>query len=135
MADQSTMRSATRPAPIPWAMQIDALSAADPSRLARCLTRAILGCGGWVLRRGMKRNGSLNMLFEFARQDCVDVYSVLVASGLELSPIGHLRLTELCQCTRSQHRDCGADIACVDLEIQTISMDGLAVTDSSSCSA
>jgi hypothetical protein len=59
------------------------------------------------------------MLFEFERQACVDIYSILIASGLELSQTGHLRFTELCQCTRSQQRDCGAEIASVDLEIQT----------------
>jgi hypothetical protein len=59
------------------------------------------------------------MLFEFERQACVDIYSVLIAAGLELSQNGHLRFTELCQCTRSSRLDCGADIASIDLEIQT----------------
>jgi len=43
----------------------------------------------------------------------------LIATGLELSPSGHLRFTELCQCTRSQQRDCGTEIASIDLEVQT----------------
>ncbi len=59
------------------------------------------------------------MLFEFERQACVDIYTILIATGLELSQNGHVRLTELCQCTRSQQRDCGAEIASVDLEVQT----------------
>jgi hypothetical protein len=49
----------------------------------------------------------------------VDIYSVLIAAGLELSPSGHMRFTELCQCTRSQQRDCGSEIASIDLEVQT----------------
>jgi len=32
-------------------------------------------------------------LFEFERQACVDIYSVLVAAGLELSQQGHIRFT------------------------------------------
>jgi hypothetical protein len=60
------------------------------------------------------------MLFEFERQACVDIYSVLIAAGIELSQSGHLRFTELCQCTRNQKRECGAEIASVDLEIQTL---------------
>ncbi len=100
-------------------MQMKAVSAEDPSRLVQSLTGAILACGGWVLSRGANDTGLINMLFEFERRSCVDIYSVLVAAGLELSPNGHLRLTELCQCTRSQHRDCGAEIASVDLEVQT----------------
>lgn len=104
---------------IPWAMQMKAVSAEEPSRLVQSLTGAILGCGGWVLSRGANDTGLINMLFEFERQACVDIYSVLIGAGLELSQGGHIRFTELCQCTRSHHRDCGAEIASVDLEIQT----------------
>jgi hypothetical protein len=104
---------------IPWAMQMKAVSTEDPSRLVQALTGAILGCGGWVLSRGANDSGRVNMLFEFERQACVDIYTILIATGLELSQSGHIRLTELCQCTRSQQRDCGAEIASVDLEVQT----------------
>ena len=103
----------------PWAMQMKAVSTQEPSRLVQCLTGAILGCGGWVLSRGANDTGMINMLFEFERQACVDIYSILIATGLELSPSGHLRFTELCQCTRSQQRDCGTEIASIDLEVQT----------------
>lgn len=105
---------------IPWAMQMNAVSLEEPGRLVQTLTGAILGCGGWVLSRGANDNGTISMLFEFERYACVDIYSVLIAAGLELSQNGHIRFTELCQCTRSNHRDCGAEIASVDLEIQTL---------------
>jgi hypothetical protein len=72
-----------------------------------------------VLSRGANDTGMINMLFEFERQACVDIYSILIAAGLELSPNGHLRFTELCQCTRSAQRDCGTEIASIDLEVQT----------------
>jgi hypothetical protein len=104
---------------IPWALQMKAVSIEEPSRLVQLLTGAILGCGGWVLSRGANDSGRVNMLFEFERQACVDIYTVLVAAGVELSQTGHIRLTELCQCTRSQRRNCDAEIAGVDLEIQT----------------
>jgi hypothetical protein len=104
---------------VPWAMQMKAVSTVEPSRLVQCLTGAILGCGGWVLSRGANDTGTVSMLFEFERQACVDIYSILIGAGLELSPNGHLRFTELCQCTRSQQRDCGTEIASVDLEVQT----------------
>jgi hypothetical protein len=64
----------------------------------------------------------VSMLFEFERQACLDIYSVLIAAGLELSQYGHIRFTELCQCTRSHPEECGAEIASVDLEIQTTSV-------------
>ena len=114
------LRDAARSMSIPWAMEMKAVSIEDPSRLVRTLTGAILGCGGWVLSRGANDTGTVSMLFEFERQACVDIYSVLVAAGLELSQSGHVRFTELCQCTRSHQRDCGSEIASVDLEIQTL---------------
>jgi hypothetical protein len=108
---------------IPWAMQMKAVSIEEPSRLVQTLTGAILGCGGWVLSRGANDTGTVSMLFEFERQACVDIYSLLIASGLELSQNGHIRFTELCQCTRSQQKNCGAEIASVDLEVQTFPME------------
>jgi hypothetical protein len=110
-------------ASIPWAMQMKAISIEEPSRLVQTLTGAILGCGGWVLSRGASDTGTVNMLFEFERQACVDIYSVMIAAGLELSQSGHIRFTELCQCTRSHQQECGTEIASVDLEIQTFPID------------
>jgi hypothetical protein len=104
---------------LPWALQMKAVSIEEPGRLVQTLTGAILGCGGWVLSRGANDVGTINMLFEFERHACVDIYSVLIAAGLELSQSGHIRFTELCQCTRSSRVDCGAEIASIDLEIQT----------------
>ena len=104
---------------VPWALEMTAISLVEPSRLVRALTGAILGCGGWVLSRGATDTGIVNMLFEFERQACLDIYSVLIASGLELSQNGHMRFTELCQCTRSRQQECGTEIASIDLEIQT----------------
>ena len=104
---------------IPWAMEMKAISTEEPGRLVQSLTGAILGCGGWVLSRGANDTGTVNMLFEFERQQCVDIYSILVAAGLELSQSGHLRITGLCQCTRSHPQECGTEIASIDLEIQT----------------
>lgn len=104
---------------VPWALQMKAVSMEEPSRLVQSLTGAILGCGGWVLSRGATDTGQINMLFEFERRSCVDMYSLLIGAGLELSPVGHIRFTELCQCTRSHPLDCGTEIASIDLEIQT----------------
>jgi hypothetical protein len=65
----------------------------------------------------------LTLLFEFERAVCVDIYSGLVGTGLELSRAGHLRFTELCQCTRSGRQDCGTEIASIELEIQTFPLE------------
>jgi hypothetical protein len=104
---------------IPWSIQVRAVSAEEPARLVQSLTGAIKGCGGWVLSRGTNAAGMINLLFEFERQACIEIYSVLIASGLELSQSGHIHFTELCRCTRNQEPACGVEIASVDLEIQT----------------
>jgi hypothetical protein len=116
---------------IPWALEMRAVSMEEPSRLVKTLTGAILGCGGWVLSRGASDSGTVSMLFEFERQACLDIYSVLIAAGLELDQSGHIRLTELCQCTRSRQKECGREIASVDLEIQTLPVEMLAPRGSS----
>jgi hypothetical protein len=110
-----------------WALQMRATTLEDPSRLIQTLTGAILGSGGWVLSRGATDSGLINMLFEFERQSCVEMYTVLIAVGLELSQLAHLRFTELCQCTRSHHDDCGGEIVSVDLEIHSYPIEASAV--------
>jgi hypothetical protein len=105
---------------IPWAMEMKAISVEEPSRLVQTLTGAVLASGGWVLSRGANDSGMVSMLFEFERQACVEIYTMLIAAGLELSQGGHIRFTELCQCTRNQQTDCGTEIASIDLEIQTL---------------
>jgi hypothetical protein len=103
----------------PWSMQMHAIALDEPAHLARCLGGTIVRCGGWVLSRGISDSGTLTMLFEFQRDACVDIYSGLVGAGLELTRTGHLRFTELCQCTRNNRGGCGTEIASIDLEIRT----------------
>jgi hypothetical protein len=112
-------KSAEFQAEIPWAMHLQAIALEEPDRLIRALTGVIISAGGWVLSRGSTDAGVVSLLFEFERSACVDIYSGLVGVGLELSRSGHLRFTELCQCTRSSQSDCGAEIASIDLEIET----------------
>jgi hypothetical protein len=102
---------------VPWALQLKATTMEEPCGLIQTLTGAILGLGGWVLSRGADDAGTINMLFEFERGRCLDMYTVLIAVGLDLSQLAHLRFTELCQCTRSHFADCSDEIVSVDLEI------------------
>jgi hypothetical protein len=104
-------------------MQMCAVSMEEPGHLLRTVTGAILGCGGWVLSRASNDTGAVNLLFEFERRSCLDIYSVLVAAGVELSQSGHIRFTELCQCTHLRPVNCGDEIASIDLEIQTFPME------------
>lgn len=110
----------TMPADISWAMEMKAVSSEDPWRLMRTLAGGIAECGGWVLSRAEIEIGTIRVVFEFERRACMEIYAALIAAGVELSPTGHMRLTELCQCTRSRQQSCGEEIASVELEVRTI---------------
>jgi hypothetical protein len=96
-----------------------AISQVEPSRLVKSVTGAILACGGWVLGRSATDTGLIDILFEFERRSCLEIYSTLIAAGLVLSHGAHLRFTELCQCTRLGTRACSEEVVSVDLEVQT----------------
>ncbi len=112
----------------PWALEMNAISAEDSTNLVETLTGAILGCGGWVLSRGANEDGKVSMLFEFERRACVEIYSILIAAGVELSPAAHIQLTELCQCTCNHPDDCANEIASIDLEVQTFPVETIQET-------
>ena len=113
------------PGSITWAMRMKAVSSEEPMRLSRMLMGAILGCGAWMLSHTMTDAGRINVVFEFERGACLDIYSVLIAAGVELSPLGHRRMTELCQCTRHRRPGCGEEFASVELEIYTFQQSGV----------
>lgn len=120
MRQASIVRNALPPGAIPWALQMMAVSREEPGRLVKSLTGAILACGGWVLSRSASDSGMIDILFEFERHSCLEIYSILIAAGLELTRAAHVRFTELCQCTLLAQKDCTREIVSVDLEVQTL---------------
>jgi hypothetical protein len=119
MRQASTFRDPLQPGVIAWALQMRAISRDEPSRAVKSVTGAILACGGWVLSRSASDTGLIDILFEFERRSCLEIYSVLIAAGLELSQGAHIRFTELCQCTRMVRKECQEEIVSIDLEVQT----------------
>lgn len=100
-----------------WNLKLTALSADDPERLIRYLTGALLACGGWVLTRSTQGSEAAAMDFEFARASCVEIYSILVATGLELSRQSHIQLADLCHCTKNLIDTRAFEIVRVDLVV------------------
>jgi hypothetical protein len=72
-----------------------------------------------MLSRSASDSGLIDLLFEFERRSCLEIYSILIASGVELSRAAHLQFTELCQCTILRREGSPDEIVSVDLEIQT----------------
>jgi hypothetical protein len=123
MSHAAPMVSRQVASPEGWSIQMRAISMGDPVDLLDTLSNAILDCGGWILSRSANDSGIVNMLFEFERQACIDIYSTVVAAGLELSQSSHIRFTELCHCTIFQTDEHASEVVGIDLEIQTFSKD------------
>lgn len=99
-------------------MNLTARCAEETPRTVRFLTGAVMACGGYVLSRRFDAGESAAIEFEFARATCVEMYSVLIAAGLELSAQSHLSMAALCQCTRETLELTAGDPVRVELTIR-----------------
>jgi len=113
------VRAITEPSREPkgWELSLNALCADDTARTVRFLTGAVMACGGFVLSRRFDAGETAAIEFEFVRAMCVEMYSVLIAAGLELTAQSHLIMASLCQCTRETLEATAGDPVRVDLTI------------------
>lgn len=100
-----------------WNLNLAALCTDDVPRAIRFLTGAIMACGGYVLSRRFDPGETAAIEFEFVRAICVEMYSILIAAGLELSAESHLALASLCQCTRETIEATAGDPVRVELTL------------------
>lgn len=100
-----------------WDLNLTARCAEEAPRTVRFLTGAVMACGGYVLSRRFDAGESAAIEFEFARVTCVEMYSVLIAAGLELSAQSHLSMAALCQCTRETLEATAGDPVHIELTI------------------
>lgn len=77
-----------------------------------------MACGGLVLSRRFDAGEAAAIEFEFVRATCVEMYSVLIAAGLELTAQSHLIMSTLCQCTRETLELTAGDPVRVELIIR-----------------
>lgn len=101
-----------------WDLTLNALCQDETPRTVRFLTGAVMACGGYVLSRRFDAGESAAIEFEFMRATCVEIYSVLIAAGLELTTQSHLSLAALCQCTRETLEATAGDPVRIDLTIR-----------------
>ena len=102
-----------------WNLVLLATSPDGPERVLRFLAGAVCACGGWVLSSGSSGEQCAEIEFEFPRANCVEIYSVLVATEVTLSQEAHLQLTELCQCTNYLLESKAYDIVRLHLTVYT----------------
>jgi hypothetical protein len=103
-----------------WDLSLTALCSDDAPRTVRFLTGAVMACGGCVLSRRYDPGERAPIEFEFVRATCVEMYSILIAAGLELSAESHRMLAALCQCTRETLEHTAGDPVRVMLAIRQI---------------
>ena len=101
-----------------WELNLAALCSEDAARTVRFLTGAVIACGGYVLSRRFDAEQTAAIEFEFIRATCVEMYSVLIAAGLELTAQSHMILSTLCQCTRETLEMTASDPVRVELVIR-----------------
>lgn len=99
-------------------LNLTALCAEETPRTVRFLSGAVMACGGYVLSRRFDAGDTAAIEFEFVRATCVEMYSVLIAAGLELSAQSHLTMATLCQCTRETLEATAGDPVRVELTIR-----------------
>lgn len=90
----------------------------DAPRAVRFLTGAVMACGGCVISRSLQSGGAA-IEFAFPRATCVEMYSVLVSAGIQLSGESHRALAILCQCTRETEPLTAEDVVVLELRIQS----------------
>ncbi len=98
-------------------LRLIARSEETPERAVYFLTGAILACGGQMLSRRFHSDGSAALECEFSRELCVEMYGVLLASGLLLSRSSHLKMAELCRCTHALPPDYGQQMVLLEVEV------------------
>jgi hypothetical protein len=94
-------------------LDIQGFSYEERHGLLPSLTSAFADCGGWILGRKTLSPSTVEFHLEIQLRAAVDLYSSIIASGLELTRSGHLGLTHLCTCRKnlSTSADLGQVIA------------------------
>ena len=80
----------------PQVHDLQGYSYQDRQGLLPTLTTAFTHCGGWVLERKTTSATAMEFRIEIQLQGIVELYSSLVATGVELTRGTHDTLTALC---------------------------------------
>jgi hypothetical protein len=82
-------------------LDIQGFSYEERHGLLPILTAAFADSGGWILERKTLSPSTMEFRLEIQLRAVVDLYSSILASGLELTRGGHLGLTHLCTCRKN----------------------------------
>ena len=82
-------------------LEIQSFSYDERSGVLPGLITSLADCGGWVLDRRTLSPSMIELKIEVQLRSILDLYSSIVAAGLELTRSSHIALTDLCTCRRN----------------------------------
>ena len=82
-------------------LDIQGFSYEERHGLLPTLASAFADCGGWILDRKTLSPSTMEFRVEIQLRAVIELYSSIIASGLELTRSGHLGLTHLCICRKN----------------------------------
>jgi hypothetical protein len=82
-------------------LEIQGYSYEERHGLLPTLASAFADCGGWVLDRKTLSPTTMEFRLEIQLRAAIDLYSSILAAGLELTRAGHLGLAHLCTCHKN----------------------------------
>ena len=82
-------------------LDIQGFSYEERHGLLPILTSAFADCGGWIADRKTLSPSTMEFRVEIQLRAVVDLYTSIIASGLELTRSGHLGLTHICTCRKN----------------------------------
>ncbi len=67
------------------------------------LTLSFADCGGWVLDRKTLSPTTIQFRIEIQLRSVLDLYTAILAAGVELTRAAHLAFQDLCTCRQHLH--------------------------------
>lgn len=107
-------------------VELHGFSYDDRRRILAAVLEAMTACGGWVLEQKAISPTQTALRFEIQMRSSVELYSELIAAGVELTRESHMKMTELCTLrVHNPHKAKKRRILTVRLELSFLEEDAL----------
>ena len=99
---------------------VNAYSSTEQMELQSRLIQIVIGCNGCLIEEKILSPAACRLVFEVPLAEIAEFYAALQQAGLQLTPLSHRALTEMCVC-RKHLPDCGnVQVVCIDLHLGTL---------------
>lgn len=85
-----------------WVLNLTANGFEDLETQLPDLIAAVVHAGAWIMDSDISADGGVHTRFEFEREVCAEIYTSLIAAGLELNQDSHVQLAQLCHCNKGR---------------------------------